>query len=335
MPSEEDLGPLIFPLVQIMFGVLAASPSEVYIPLHLHVISCLQQLAAHSEHFIPTASKLTDILELHAISQPPTASTDGPPKFLHLVRLPVGSVTKAPVRDVIVQAVMNMIRYDTEIYRFHVGLPEYLYLTTKKLKAFLKKTKINRWRDTVRALTHHLEQYSAFARDSRQKLGLPPMEVKGFEPLKPATQSSSSQRLIKLMSSDKGHILATQGDESSVIVVSGGMPDVPAKGQLRAATSVVVKRKAKKGRNSESDSDSEEDEDAGEESQEEEPSDGESESNDGDDDEEDTSAPVLGKRDRSRQANSKGLKKDKTAAKEDVLTLRDEVGDIDWSDDDN
>jgi nucleolar complex protein 2 len=38
-PKEDELKPLAFPLVQILYGVLAAAPSAVYIPLRFHVIS--------------------------------------------------------------------------------------------------------------------------------------------------------------------------------------------------------------------------------------------------------------------------------------------------------
>jgi hypothetical protein len=46
------------------------------------------------------------------------------------------------VRDAIVHETLLLLRQDAEVYRFHVGLPEYLFLTVRKLKAFVKKTKV-------------------------------------------------------------------------------------------------------------------------------------------------------------------------------------------------
>jgi hypothetical protein len=97
--------------------------------------------------------------------------------------------------------VVTLIRHDAEIYRFHVGLPEYSYLTIRKLRAFGKKTKINKWRDLCRALAGQLEEHSTFAKRSRVKLGKSPMQIMDFEPLLTADVPPASVRLQKLLSS--------------------------------------------------------------------------------------------------------------------------------------
>ena len=63
MPKAEQLGALAFPLAQIMLGVVAMTPSIYSLPLRFHLLSCLQLLAANCQQFIPTASKLVEILE--------------------------------------------------------------------------------------------------------------------------------------------------------------------------------------------------------------------------------------------------------------------------------
>ena len=100
MPEADALGPLIFPLAQIMFGVMAAAPSIYFIPLRLHLITCLHQLAACGRVFIPTAARLAEILEHPDLMVKPTPSTDLAPKIQYLVRLPADSVLKVPVRYV-------------------------------------------------------------------------------------------------------------------------------------------------------------------------------------------------------------------------------------------
>ena len=98
MPEADALGPLIFPLAQIMFGVMAAAPSIYFIPLRFHLITCLHQLAASGRVFIPTAARLAEILEHPDLMAKPTPSTDLAPKIQYLVRLPADSVLKVPVR---------------------------------------------------------------------------------------------------------------------------------------------------------------------------------------------------------------------------------------------
>ena len=78
-------------------------------------------------------------------------------------------------RDLLVSEVITLLRHDAEIYRFHVGVPEYSYLTIRKLRAFGKKTKINKWRDLCRTLASQLEDHSSFAKKNRVKLGKSPI----------------------------------------------------------------------------------------------------------------------------------------------------------------
>ena len=52
----------------------------------------------------------------------------------------------------------------TEIYRYHVGYPEYAYLTVRKLRAFGKKTKIPKWRDITRTLAGKINGCILFGR---------------------------------------------------------------------------------------------------------------------------------------------------------------------------
>lgn len=323
LPSDDDLGPLIYPLVQIIQGVISLSPSALYLPYHLHLISCLHQLAAYSKHFIPTASYLLHYLELHEISQsPPTPSTDLPPKLQSLIKLSSANITKVPVRDLLVQNILNLLRYDTEIYRYHVGLPEYLFLTIKKLKLFLKKIKINRWKDLLRALIHHMEECSSWVKSSRMKLGLTPIEINEFEALKGFANSNSfescEKRLIKLMTVDQGSVLTDTGrDENDVIVVPGGFQNVqsPVTGKIRAATELAHKQSLKQKKKAMKDEDSDEsdsDEISESENEEVEPS-------------------KLSKKKTTKGA--KQSKKSHSASSGDVSILKDDVRALDWSDD--
>ena len=219
MPSEDSLGPLIYPLSQIMLGVMTAAPSFYYVPLRLHLLSCMQRLAAYSSHFIPTASNLIDILEHPDLSSRSTPSTDAPPKLQYLVKLPTNSATKATVRDIIVQETVTLLRSDAEIYRYHVAYPEYTYLTMKKLKNFVKVCRISRWRDLARALAGQLEQQASDVKKQREKLNKSPMDIIDFEPLRPSDAPKASIRLIKLNQNRGLSSIFNDPSSSSVSVV--------------------------------------------------------------------------------------------------------------------
>ena len=150
--------------------------------------------------------ELPDIL--HAKTTP---STDVPPRLQYSVKLPAGSVTRATVRDMIVQETITLLRYDAEIYRYSAGFPEYVYLTIRKLKAFAKAAKVSKWRDMARTTASQLESFDAEAKRLRAKLDRAPAEVTEFEPLLPAGSSASVGRLSKLL---KGRDLTAASDVS-------------------------------------------------------------------------------------------------------------------------
>lgn len=199
MPGPEELGPLVFPLAQVMQGVLSVAVSVVYLPLRFHVISSLQQLAANAGVFIPLAPKLREIFELNEILSKPKPSTDVAPKFQYLVKLPADECLKPAVRDCIIDEAIYLLRQEAEIYRFHVAVPEYLYLTTRKMRNFCKNCKIVKWRDLGKTLITRNEDISAFAKKERLLLGKAPMDITDFEPIKPAKEARSAHRLGKLL----------------------------------------------------------------------------------------------------------------------------------------
>lgn len=245
MPEDGGLRPLLFPLTQIGLGVLTALPSFYFVPLKCHIITCLQQLAAYTTTFIPTAAAVFSILEDAELSQKAVPSTEVPPKFQHIVKLPTDSASRQSVRDMIVQEAVTLLRQDAEIYRYHVALPEYCFLTIKKLRAFQKKCKIGRWRDLLRALSSHLEQVVFLVKRDRVKLGKSPMEVTAFEPLLVPGDAVAATRLKRLM--------ASRG-LNSVSEVSVGVPGassdmsqvLPSEDKNDASKAAITRKKKKK-----------------------------------------------------------------------------------------
>ena len=58
-------------------------------------------------------------------------------------------------RDVIITTIVSSVRTEVEIYRYHPGLPEYIYPTTRRLREFAMNCKISKWK-TIIMVTHRL-----------------------------------------------------------------------------------------------------------------------------------------------------------------------------------
>ncbi len=128
--------------------------------------------------------------------------------------------------------VVLLLRQEFEIYRYHVGLPEYSYLIIKKLKLFIKKSKIPRWKDLCRALCSQLEQYVVYAKKHRTKLALVPKNIESFEPLLPTGTPEAFVRLKKL--------LANKGSMNSVSEVTLGSSNANSNAKNRPVKSKSV-----------------------------------------------------------------------------------------------
>ena len=160
LPSKNQLGNLFFPLTQVIIGVINNIQSIYYIPLKFHCITCLQQLAAYGQLFIPTSPKLTDLFDLGDLNQKSTPSTSPPPNLLYIIKLPNNSINIQIIKDLLINATISLIQYDSEIYKYNTGYPEYVYITIKKLRTFSKSTKNSIYRDLTRALACQLEDHS-------------------------------------------------------------------------------------------------------------------------------------------------------------------------------
>ena len=217
-PSVEGgLGALAFPLVQVILGAVSTNAASIYFtPMKFNLLSCLHQLAASCKVFIPTTSSIMETLENPELVSKATGSTDLAPRLEYLVRLPPNAASKAVCRDAIVQEAVQLLRQDVEIYRFHVGFPEYVYLVVRRLKSFLKRCKVSKWRDQLRTLVGQIEQYSAVVQRARKDLSVGPMAVTDFEPLLTAGSPCAPERLRRLITSGRKEVGVTLSDASAV-----------------------------------------------------------------------------------------------------------------------
>ena len=245
LPDEEnELGKLIFPLTEVINGVLLAVPSAQGLPLRIHLLGFQHMLAAHGKKFIPTARYGLEVLEFPELETKPKPSTDRVPNLLYMTRIPKDHVHKAAYRDTIVEQACELIRRDSEIYRYHPGFPEYVFLTIRSLKKYNKKCKNSKWRGYVRNLTSQLEEYSSFAKSGRSQLKVGPMESAdlGLEPLRPQNEPSAALRLMRLM--------RTAGRELKEVHVD----NTPGKNLDLSVSKKSVKKSLKKDDSSDSDS---------------------------------------------------------------------------------
>lgn len=86
----------------------------------------------------------------------------------------------------------------------------------RRLKSFLKRCKVSKWRDQLRTLVGQIEQYSAVVQRARKDLSVGPMAVTDFEPLLTAGSPCAQERLRRLITSGRKEVGVTLSDASAV-----------------------------------------------------------------------------------------------------------------------
>jgi len=180
--DQQQLRPLIYPLIQVVIGTMKLVPSGKYLPMKLHCISILNSLGRSSRNFIPTSQLLLEILLSSEFQErKPMESTAKPPILNDILKLNKQTLRTAPCQQAVVTRVLELMEVHLESIRFSIGLPEIVFPTVAGLKSFCKKTRVGRWRNDVRALVAKIETWSKQVSSQRSSLKFGPSSVKRMD----------------------------------------------------------------------------------------------------------------------------------------------------------
>jgi len=201
-PAENELRSLIYPLTEIILGVSRLLPNTRHLPLRLHSVRLLQQLAASSESFIPTTPILLEALDLKELySKPKKVGGRKGTGQRNLLRLPL--VLKLPKEDTLrtsdqldpcVSELFVLLNREVDLYKYSVAFPEFSVRICQRLRKFNKETKDGRWRAFSKGCIEACERNAAIATNARTVLTEAPKDLKRLEALKPHDQSTMKER---------------------------------------------------------------------------------------------------------------------------------------------
>ena len=196
---------LIFPLTEVILGVAQLIPTTRHLPLRLHLVRFLQQLASAAEMFIPTTSVLLDALDLKEIGMKPKrvqGRTAGKCIQLPLLlKLPKDDALRtAEQLEACVSEVFLLLNREVDLYRYSAGFPEFIVRICQRLRKFSKETPNSRWRAYSKGCVDLCEKNSSFCVKARAALQEAPKDVKRLECLKPSGELSMGERYDKEIS---------------------------------------------------------------------------------------------------------------------------------------
>jgi nucleolar complex protein 2 len=200
-PSEDSamLRSLIYPLTEVILGTVRLAPFPTrHLPMRLHCVRLLQQLAAAAEVFIPTTSLLLDSLDWKEWYLKPKRTKGGSARGLHLsliLKLPKDDTLRTHEQlEAGMSEVFVLLQREIELYRYSAGFPEYSVRILQRLRVFNKEVRNPRWRTFARGCVDTCERYASAAVQARSKLQEAPKDVVRLECLRPHSEPSMKER---------------------------------------------------------------------------------------------------------------------------------------------
>ncbi|KAF8604341.1 Noc2-domain-containing protein [Ceratobasidium sp. AG-I] len=172
--EDNELRPLIYPLVQIGLGAVGLIPSTRYHPLHLHILRSLHHLSSHTNTYVPIPAHILPILTAHL--SPITGKATGSSGILR--PLDLASSIRAPAQymkthvlaeSVVTEAVLLMAE---TVPARSVAFPEVVVPITGTLRRALKRS--GKVVSGIKALVEHLEENAKWTSDRRAGLQFAP-----------------------------------------------------------------------------------------------------------------------------------------------------------------
>ncbi|EAS05513.2 Noc2p family protein (macronuclear) [Tetrahymena thermophila SB210] len=133
-PADEDLGQLLYPLVELIIGVNQFSNSQEYVPLKFHLIQCLNSIAQKTDTFIPTLKLIKDVLNSGEFRKKKTQSTKKPFDFSISLKIDNKYKNTNVLWNEIFKFGLDLSAEYLAIYSRDIGFPEMCYNYIKYLK---------------------------------------------------------------------------------------------------------------------------------------------------------------------------------------------------------
>ncbi|CAN0060093.1 unnamed protein product, partial [Ectocarpus fasciculatus] len=141
-PGEDELRMLIFPLAQVIEGIVRLSATLRHSPLVFQLVRMRQRLAAAAELYVPCATPLLEVIRSPALFKKATASTGAPPNVPAILRLGKTQVEEGRAQGAVVEEALRLLGQEMDLYRYSAAFPELVLPVLGHLKKFAKLTKV-------------------------------------------------------------------------------------------------------------------------------------------------------------------------------------------------
>ncbi|GLE07111.1 hypothetical protein PINS_up017005, partial [Pythium insidiosum] len=188
-PDESQLRPLVYPLCQLLFAVVRLASTIRYAPMRFQCVKLLQQLAFATHSFVPTAPVLLEVLQMPPFStsyrgsgkgkggNDASSSTRVDLDLELAVKLSKSHLDHKRVHDLLISRLFELLQRECDVYKFHIGFPEFTVPLLLALSKFASTCLIPRWKSLARGLIENLKKRADWIRAKRSGLEIAPKDV--------------------------------------------------------------------------------------------------------------------------------------------------------------
>jgi len=137
----ESLRHLLYPLVQLIFGVIELVPTPRYYPLRFHCCELLNELAQKTNTFINVAPYLLEVLDGPLFGKPGKRSTIKPINFKYALRVGPKALDTAIYGNEVFDHTTRLLLQCFAIHSHSLAFPEFVLPSVVFLKKFVRKSR--------------------------------------------------------------------------------------------------------------------------------------------------------------------------------------------------
>ena len=142
VPGDQELGPLVFPLVQVMLGVIKLSPNTRFFPLRFHCCRFLAQLERSANVYVPLSPLLLEVFHCAELKKTAQNSGGGSVDFLCSLKLPAQALKTKKFQDDVVDEALEILAQHFATHSTSISFPELVAPAVFQLKIFVRTTRV-------------------------------------------------------------------------------------------------------------------------------------------------------------------------------------------------
>ncbi|PVF96820.1 Noc2-domain-containing protein [Serendipita vermifera] len=189
--QEDELQPLIYPLVQVTLGAVKLVPNPRYYPLHLHLLQSLLNLSNHTRAYIPLPPYILPVISSLTSVSKPKPSTMKPLDLDLVIRAPSSYVKTRIFIDGILEESLYLLAEWGANVQDSVAFPEIMVPVVAGLKRCIKASKqghgggqaggkagakSGEWKGVkqIKTLVDRIEEGGQWVQDKRRSISFAP-----------------------------------------------------------------------------------------------------------------------------------------------------------------